>query len=286
MIQPEALLPIIIMAVAGILAGLISIYTWKWRNAPGGLHFVLMMAAVAIFAVMDSFEAAAMTIPAKIMWAKVSYLGVVSISPLWLMFAINYSQLKNWLTPARVAALWILPLVILCLAATNEWHYFIWNSFTPVSPLPGARLIFGHGLGVWIHAAYAYALLLSGSYLLIQTARRSSRLHRRQIGLVVIAALIPLSGNLLYISNLNPWPGLDITPITFVLTGLLMAGSLYKFQLFDLRPVAYEVVFDSIGDGVVVLDNRNRLAAFNPTSRRWLCLDDDAVGRNIFDILP
>lgn len=286
MIHPEALLPVIIMAIAGILAVSISIMTLKWRNDPGGIYFILMMAAVAIFAFADSFEAAALTIPAKIMWAKISYVGVVSIPPLWFLFAVNYSQHKNWLTPIREAALWVLPLIILCLAATNEWHYFIWTSFIPISPLPGARLVYGHGLGVWINAAYAYTLMLGGSYLLIQTARQSSRLHRWQIGSVVIAGSIPWLGNLLYILNLNPWPGLDITPIAFVLTGLLLAGSLYKFQLFDLRPVAFEVVFDSIGDGVLVLDNGNRLVSINATGLRWLCLDDKAIGRNIFDILP
>ena len=145
-----------VLIIAAVTASLVARYAWHRRGTPGGIYFVLLMAAVAVWAFTGAAEFAATTIPAKITWSKLSYLGIVSVSPLWLLFSLSYSQRTDWLTRRRVAALWIVPLFILGLAATNEWHRLIWPTITPVSEAPGAMLIYGHGLGVWAHAVYAY----------------------------------------------------------------------------------------------------------------------------------
>jgi PAS domain S-box-containing protein len=103
---------------------------------------------------------------------------------------------------------------------------------------------------------------------------------------LIAGALIPWIGNLLYLFNLSPWPGLDLTPIALALTGLVLAWSLFRFQLLDLMPMAREVVFDSMGDGVIILDDRRRVVDLNPRARHWLRAGDEAIGRSVFDVVP
>jgi diguanylate cyclase (GGDEF)-like protein len=281
----QVTIPVIIMIASAAIAALVAIYTWRWRNSPGVFCFILMMAAVSIYAITDAFEVMASTLPAKITWSKLSYLGVVSVSPLWLMFTLRFSQRASWLTRRWTAALWFIPLVTLGLAFTNEWHKLIWPTVQFVSPASGSRAIYGHGVGFWIHITYAYLLMFLGTFVLIRMAWNFSPLYRRQVRLLVIAAIIPWVGNLLYITGLNPWPGLELTPIGFMLTGVLIAAGISRYHTFDIAPVAREVLFNSLGDGVLVLDQQNRLVDINPVARNWTGLTQEAIGRSIFDVL-
>ena len=283
--NPHAYFPVAVMALTALIAFWLAWSAWQRQAAPGGVYFSLLMLAVAAYALADGAELAALTLPAKIVWAKLSYLGIVSLPPLWLLFSLGYSRQTRWLTRRRVAALWVLPLLILGLAVTNDWHGLIWPAITAVDASPGARLIYSHGPAVWVHAAYAYALLLAGTYWLVRTAWRSPQLYRQQVLALVGAAFIPWVGNLLYLFNLNPWPGLDLTPPAFLLTGLAIAWSLFRYQMFDLAPMAREVLFDSLGEGVFVVDTLHRLIALNPIAQRWLGGGDELIGRNVRDLM-
>ena len=177
-----------------------------------------------------------------------------------------------------------MPLLTLALAATNEWHGLIWPSVTPISADPGARLVYTHGIGVWVFAAYAYFLIFLGSYWLLSAARRSPLIFRRQFVLMVVSALIPWLANLVYLLDIDPWPGVDLTPIAFMITGIHFGWSLYRLEIFTLAPVAREILFESIGDGVIVLNRDDRIIDLNPIARRWLGVDDQAIGKNIYQV--
>jgi len=96
--------------------------------------------AAAVWALTAAGELAAMTIPAKIVWGKLSYLGITSVSLFWFLFARGYSQRARWLTRWRLALLGVIPVVSLLLALTNEWHHLIWPRITPISDTPGSAL--------------------------------------------------------------------------------------------------------------------------------------------------
>ena len=57
-------------------------------------------------------------------------------------------------------------------------------------------------------------------------------IYRRQIIILGIAAIIPVLVNILYVTSMNPVPGLDLTPFTFTCVGVILAIGLFRFQLF------------------------------------------------------
>ncbi len=270
---------IVLTATVGVTI-LIALYAWRRRILPGATHFTLLMLAVAEWAFCSAAEHLAIQIPTKALWSKLSYLGIVGTAPLWLLFVRDYSQRPTWLTRPRSALLWIIPLITLGLVATNEWHGLIWPTITPVSDEPGAMLIYGHGLGVGILSIYSYALLLLGTIWLIQASRRLARLYRKQAVTLLIAAVIPWVGNLIYNTGLSPWPGLELTPITFALTGAVVAWSIFRLQTLDLVPVARDILVERIADGVMVLDAYNRIIDINSAACRMFGYTSaDAIGQ-------
>ena len=78
------------------------------------------------------------------------------------------------------------------------------------------------------------------------------------------------TGNVAYLLNLSPAPYLNPTLLSFPLTGALFAWSLFQLRLLDLAPVARDILIEKIADGVIVLDDRNRVVDLNLAAERIL----------------
>jgi len=148
-----------IFVVATLISVLVAIMAWRRRATPGGTPLALLMVIMTEVAIMSALEAAAVEIPVKITLSKLQYLGIINAPPLSLVFALEYVHLRKWLKPRFFALFWIIPVITALLAFTNEWHGWVWSSFTP-SPAPGSNLIlYGHGFWFWIWVIYAYGII-------------------------------------------------------------------------------------------------------------------------------
>src|SRR5512137_197178 len=149
---------IVVSALAVGIAISVAAYAWRQRAVPGGAYLALLMLAAAMWSLATVGEIVAAAVPAKIWWSKIAYFGIVGIAPSWLLFVLDYGQRSEWLTPRRIALLWIVPAITLGLVFTNEWHLLIWPKVTPASDAPGAMLIYDHGIGFWVEWVYSYLL--------------------------------------------------------------------------------------------------------------------------------
>ena len=262
----------------------VAFAAWRRREAAGGLPLALLMAAVAEWSLAFALEAAAVGVPAKVFWGKIQYLGVTSFPIFLLTFALEFAHLDRWLTRRRLVLLWIIPLVTLGLAATNEWHCLIWTSFTP-SPLAGSNMII-YGRGPWFWAALAYFYLVVGtaSIILIRAGLRFRYIYRRQALALLIGVPFPWIGSVMYVLELVP-AGYDYTPIGFALTGLVLLWNMYRLQLFDLAPVARDALIESMSDGVLVLDAQNRIVDINPAAQQPLGAAASLIGQSAEEAL-
>jgi diguanylate cyclase (GGDEF)-like protein/PAS domain S-box-containing protein len=271
--------------VAAGISALVAFIAWRRRTMPGGRPLALLMLAVAEWALGAGLDVAAVEVPAKILWSKVEYLGLINVPPLFLVFVLEYTHRDRWLTRRNLALLWIIPIITLLMAATNEWHSLMWTSFTP-SPSGSNLLIYGHGSWFWVSVSCTYLVLLAGTLSLIWAITRFPYLYRRQAGALLVGMSIPWVGNAIYIFGLDPIPGLDWTPITFTLTGLILAWGIFRFQLLDLAPVARDALIESMSDGVLVLDMQNRVVDINPMARRLLGpAAAPAIGQHVETVL-
>jgi signal transduction histidine kinase len=243
------------------------------------------MLAITEWSIANGLDFATVGMQAKIFWSKVSYIGVASVAPLWLLFTVQYTRHEHWLTRRASLLLWIIPILIIGLAATNDLHNLVWPSIIPSSDAPGAPLIYSHGIWVYVNAAYSYSLLLIGTILLIRFVLQSPSLYKQQIAAIVIGATIPWLGNIIYLGGLSPYPYLDPTPFAFTATGVLIAWGILRFHFLDIVPIAYNVLFSSMSEAVVVIDTRNRIIDLNPSARTLLNIATAVIGKKIEDIL-
>jgi signal transduction histidine kinase len=257
------------------------------RPVPGTGPFVWLSAAIALWCVTSGFIALADTVPDKLVWAKVQYAGIAAAAPLWLLFLADYARLAALARPARRLALWIVPAITVAAAVTNGWHQAMWTSVTLT---PQGLAIWAHGWWFWVAAAYNYALLAAGTVVLARVLRRSPPPFAGQLLALVMAAAFPWVGNALYLAGALE-PGFDVTPLTFTGSILLLAWALYRSNLFDLVPVARDVVVDSLDEAAIVLDAERRVLDMNAAAREMLAhmpprTDSNWLGQPVEGVFP
>jgi len=261
--------------ITSVVIALVSLYVLRRRNAPGGLYFSLMMVSALVWSVGSMMEMASVEFWLKILFARLTYVGIVSVAPLWLLFNIVYSQRSRRLNGKLVRLVWVIPGLVLALVATNDWHHLIWTGISPVSDVPGALLIYEHGPGIWLLAVYSYALMIAGTIILVKTSLNTYKRYYQQTIMLLLGAVAAMSGNVIYflniyVLNIPALNGIDPTPFSNCLIGLLFAWCMFRYQLFDFVPVARETVIANMADGVVVFDEKDRVIDMNLAARRLL----------------
>lgn len=275
------------LVLTAVASGIVVLLAWRRRPAPGAWPTVFLMLAVAFWSLAYALELGRANLEAQIFWAKVQYLGIVSVPVIWLILALEYTGLAKWLTRRNLILLAIVPLLTLLLAWTNDLHGLIWTQVGQVTIDSYVMLDLTYGVFFWVHLVYAYMMMLVGTIRFLQVLIRSPQLYRGQAGAVLVGALTPWIGNALYVSGLSPVPHLDLTPLGFTVSGLALAWAILRFRLLDFVPVARENVIQGLGDSVIVLDAQDRIADLNPAAESLIGRSSaEVVGQPIAQALP
>jgi PAS domain S-box-containing protein len=266
---------------------ILSVRSWQRRATPGAGSFTLLMLTLAEWLAGYLLELGSPSLEAKIFWGKVQYLGIALVPLTWLAFVLRFTHRGQWLTRRKLSLLILPSLVTLLLIWTTEGHGLMWRQASLDTTGPFPALAVSYGPWFWVHAFFSYLLLFFGTYFLVTLWRRSSSLYRWQSGALLIGALAPWVGNALYIFRLLPiLRNLDLTPFAFALSGLSMGWSLFRFQLFNIVPVARRMIIDEMPDGVIVLDVENRIVDMNPAAQRIINANSaDSLGKTGTQVL-
>lgn len=251
---------------AALISGWVAFYSWHHRETRGALALSILAIAIAEWSLTYTFELMGTSLPAKIFWGKVEYLGIAIAPPAWAVFAIQYSGIVRQLSRRQIALFGIIPAITISLVFTTELHGLVWNNLHIEQNADLAVLGVSHGPWFWVHIAYSYLLLVLGAIFILRAVWRGQSLYRGQATALVIAAATPLFGNILYLSGLSPIPLLDLTPFTFTITVASLFWGIFGFRLLDLSPIARENIVDAMKDGIIVIDVQGRIADINPAA--------------------
>lgn len=261
---------VVLLALAGSFSSAIGVFAWRRHTITGSKPLVLLAIAVAVWSFGYVLELVTNQFDTKLFWAKVQYFGIVTVALAWLGFALQVTARGQWLNRRTIPLLLISPIVILLLVWTNELHGLIWPNITLITDGLLPILDFDHGLGFWACIVYSYVGLLTGTVLLVLTFVRAPHLYRGQASILLLGVFPPWIGNALYISGLNPWSFIDLTPLGFALSCCAMAYGIFRYRLLDVVPIARDLVIEHMEDGVIVVDQHNRIVDLNTAAEQDL----------------
>ena len=269
-----------IALVVTVAVGLtLAAVAWRRRSVPGGTYFALMMLSGAWWAFTYACEALSKEQPLKIIWVQLSELGDGTLPVFFMLFALSYWRPDIRIRLQYQIMIWLIPVATIIIAATNGLHGILWSEITP-SAKDSNILVFEHGPWFYVSIIYYYLTLWVGVVLLFRAATSLSRIYRRQALIVLVAAVLPWIVNAFFLLGFSPLPGLDMSPIMSSVTGLLLAFGIVKFQLFKVLPIAKEIVYKQIENGVLVVSSGGIIVDINPAVKNMLGADVE-VGQNL-----
>jgi two-component system cell cycle sensor histidine kinase/response regulator CckA len=279
---------IIIETIAVVLCIVATGIAWRFRRGnPINMLLILflLMVIVWLFSSIGGLSSASLSINQN--WAKIEYLAVVSVPFLVFYYSLHYSNFQKWLTRKKLILLLMIPVVTLLMAWTNDLHGLIWSQYSVYQDSGLTIPEITYGSWFWVYWVYSYLLLLVATILIIRSISISGRPFRIHGLLIVLAILSPWIGNLIYVLNLSPIENLDLTPLAFALTGLLLSAGMLRWQLFDIVPIARSRVIENLVDAVIVFDQLDRIVDANLKAESIFGIDIHKVsGKRSNDVLP
>jgi PAS domain S-box-containing protein len=274
------------VALAGgvCLAGY-TLYVWRHRRASAGASLAVMLAAAGWWGLAYAIELAATGLAARQFWGDAKWLGIALLPPAFYAFVMQYTGRERLVNRRIMAALAVVPLATIALLAVPATHDLI-RYYPPEAQADPANAIAQVGPLFWPFLVYADLVIWGSTALFVWTLTRLSRRYWRQSLLLIAAVLLPSVANVAHNLNLGPFRHVEPTPFLFVLTGAVLVWGLFRFRLLDLAPIARSSVFETMLDGVLVLDPYRRVVNLNPAAERALGVPAaEAVGRRVEELL-
>ncbi len=188
------------------------------------------------------------------------------------------------MTPRTTLLLGLEPALVLAALAVPTTHSLF--RYLPPSEAGEPLPVVSVGPLFWVHAVYAYVMVLVATVLFVRGLLRASRAYRGLSAVLVAAAVLPWTANLLFNLAVGPFALVDLTPFLFVLSGAFLVSGLLHGRLMTLARVARDVVVDSLADGVLVVDAFSRVVEANPAARALLGSGRTLLGVPVPELLP
>jgi signal transduction histidine kinase len=259
----------LIYFAGAVLTLILAIVVWKRQFAQGIIPFTWLLLSMTVWTLAAGLEAGAVEIPAKIIFSKVEYLGVVSSGALSLMFILEYTY-SRWISRRRnLILLWIIPVLSLALVWTNELHHLVWSDiyvYTDVSTHWNIS-VWERGPLYWVAPLYQYLLYFSSIFVLLYYGLSRPWIYR-QVAWLMVGSLIAIGGSIVYIAGQSPIKGFDLTPVSICIMGVIFTVTIFHFRLMDTLPAATKTFMKNLSDGFLLLDAEDHVISVNSATER------------------
>ncbi len=225
--------------------------------------FAVTMLLVAIWALGYGLELMSETLEAMLFWVKIEYVGIALAPGTWIWFCLKYTGLEKWLNFKTALVVFAIPIITFLIILTNEFHHLHYKevSVYDLGPFPLLEI----SIGPWylVHTTFFYLSLLFGNILLLIKFKNADSIYRKQINLLIFAGVVPWFFNVIYLLGYRPFEHIDLTPYAFLFTYIFIGIALLRFELFNIKPIARDKVFELITKGILVFDPNEKVIDYN-----------------------
>ncbi|MEI4280547.1 diguanylate cyclase [Klenkia terrae] len=260
---------VLVFALAPIITAAVALVAWRRRrDNPAARALALVLVGVSVWCLAVGLVLApvppavrAAGFPAIFLAVGATVVGFLALSR---VLADPGWRPRRWLV-ALVAVEPVLLAVCSSLPATTD---LVFGRTDLTAPAGAVQMIGGPLFAA--HSAYSYAFIALGLLRLARTALRGPQVVRRQAAVLLASALPPTAGNLVLTVGMQGSGVVDLTPLFFIVTGLVAGWAILRLGLLAVVPVARDQVVETMTDGVLVTDAVGRVIDLNPAARALL----------------
>jgi len=230
----------------------------------------LLAVSVAIYNGAAAMKTASPTLPAKLWWYKLEFLGSGAIPSIAVTLALAYLGEERWLTRPVVGILVGIPAVAVPLIMVNPGSVMI---VEPTLVEVGGIQALEHDypplfvmVAAWGEGATLLAALLVVGSGLFGNARRAPAL--------MLGVALGLPYGALMLKTLHVYPpggeGINLAPVFETGSLAVVALAIARYRLFDLLPVGRSKAFAVMDDGYMLVDATGTIIDANEAARTLL----------------
>ena len=264
----------------------LALYAIRQRRVRGALWYAVLLLALSIWCAAYAWELSATDLSTKILALRTKYVGVMLMPVAWVGFIFDFVARESAISRRVVAGLGTIAAGLFVLAWTDGSHHLFWGDLHLEGQGDRAVLV-GRGPGFWTNIGITYASLIAGIAVLVSHAVQSPYLYAKRVTVLVVATLLPWVGNMLFLAG-DERPGVvDPTPFLFACTAVLAAVAVFRYGVLDPIPTLRDARIEIIGDALIILDRRRRIADLNSAAAAVLGRSRAAAaGCPVEDLLP
>ncbi len=263
----------IALIVSSVISATVAVIVWRRRTEAGAKSLLIIMLAAMVWSITYAIRWMVKDHAAQLFWLDVTYFGVVVAPTAFLVLAMDFTDRFHLLTDRIRVGLAIIPILTILILWTDPWHGLFYNG------LRTGDAILNGGIWFWVFLIYTYLILLLASILIIQKIINERLFFQVQAALLLIGMVLPWAGNIISMLGFTPFPGLDLTPFLFTLSGSFFMVALFRFGLLDIKPMAQSQLMENLLDGVIILDKANRIIDYNPAAEKIFDLTLGVIGK-------
>jgi len=273
---------ITLVATSGVLNAFLCLYAFSRRKEIISSRLLIALTALqTVYIFAFGFELASDSLEEIKRWIVVEYIGIAFAPVCGLLLALRY--IDKPVSKAVSGSLFIIPAITIVMVATNDRHHFFYKSvyLRPGTATPMADVI----VGQWyiVHDSYTFACLLAGFVLLAMQWKKTKRSYRTQLVTLMAGHLLPMCASFVYLMGITP-DGMDPVPFVLCITSALYIWAMVSARMLVVAPIAKQSIFESMREGVIVLDRSERLIDYNGAIRSMIPgWNHTMIGRSLDD---
>lgn len=256
-----------ILVISSILTTIVCILAFRSAARQGAVALGFLMISLTTWSLFYAVELGSTDLEHMLFLAKIEYIGIVTLPPAWLIFALSLNPWKKLKSRRFNISLFVIPAMILLFCWTNDWHHSFWLSNNLVVIDGRNVMINAFGPVFWVHLAYSYLLIVGGTGLLLYRFIVTDAIYRYRFFYILIP-IFPLAANVAQFANLNPFGYLDLTPFAFSISGLMLLwGSTKSFRM-EFIPISREVLMENLEEGIIIANHTGEIVDTNGAALR------------------
>jgi PAS domain S-box-containing protein len=220
-------------------------------------------------------------------WTNLRFLPIALIPYTWLLFSLQFFLSSNRVSKKIILALAIVPFITQIMVWTNPLHHWFIVAYKTGNMGMFYTVTEWHW-GPWfiVHAVYSYSLLLIGIILIIHAAVKVPWLYRGQAILIIISSIFPTLITLAQALEILP-TSLDMSPIAFSLTGIILFINIVKYNFSSLIPIEKEKLIEFMRDGMIIINQQYEILDINPAALSYFKANLSAIlGKKLVNAFP
>lgn len=271
----------LLLVVSGLISLFIAGVVWLRRPLAGASHLAVVMMSMTLWSLAYAFSWLVPDERGKFFWVGIAFLGVVISSPSFLAMAFEFTGRQDRINWRFYVHSYTVPLIAMIFYWTDPWFGLFFGG----ASISSKEDLLRGGPGLLMIGANGYVCIIWGVVHLLRYLKRAPRSKRTSVIFILIGTFFPAFGTFISILHLSPFPGLDLTPIAFTMSGIFYAYGLFTYRILNVAPVRREAILENMEDCMLVVDDLNRVLDINPHALAFVDSGvKDPTGRQLKDV--